>query len=580
MKKISCLIYALALILIGTNANSQKNDKNFDELKKEMRELIEKTMKSSKVVGLSFALVDNQEVVWSEGFGYSDKANKIKATPQTIYRVGSISKLFTATSVMQLAERGKINIDNPMQTYIPEFGIKSRFTNQGSITPRNIMTHHSGLPSDILYQFFCEKPDPFTSVVDLLNKEYTCTQPNTIFSYSNVGYSLLGVLVERASGEDFYEYTQKHLFQPMGMNSSAFRLSEEMKPLYSKGYVNGKATDESLIRDVPAGMLHSSVLDMANFIKMTFNNGSINGNQIIEAKTLNEMQTKQNVNCKLDLNFSIGLCWWLTPSSWKYAGKYAEHGGDTFAYHGDLATLTDHKIGVIVLDNTDKGGGTTRKVAKELLKKYLEFKTGIKPPKDTTMNMKAEKLSDKQLAATAGDYVLGPELIQLKSKNGSLEAKQSIATLVLAPNSFGAFSVKAKLLGLFSQDVKNQYFIFKNIDGVDYILFTKDFKDTLTLGTRVTKPNISEAWKARMGKYLLVNCNDKIKLFSDLAVKEKDGFICVETKMMNDEKQSFLIRPVSESEAIVEGIGRNTGCTLFFNGDEIYFAGLKFKKKS
>jgi len=101
------------------------------------------------ITGLSVALVDDQEMVWSEGFGYADKANGVAATPDTLYMVASISKLFTASAIMQLAEAGKIDIDQPVQTYVPEFSINSRFPEAGPITPRTLMTHHAGLPSDI-----------------------------------------------------------------------------------------------------------------------------------------------------------------------------------------------------------------------------------------------------------------------------------------------------------------------------------------------------------------------------------------------------------------------------------------------
>ena len=107
-------------------------------------------MKANRIIGLSIALVDDQSVVWEQGFGFADKEKKLPATPETIYRLGSISKLFTATAAMQLADQGKLDIDKPVEVYLPEFSIKSRFTDAHAITPRNIMTHHSGLPRDYL----------------------------------------------------------------------------------------------------------------------------------------------------------------------------------------------------------------------------------------------------------------------------------------------------------------------------------------------------------------------------------------------------------------------------------------------
>ena len=114
-------------------------------------------MKKNSVTGLSIALVDDQRIVWAEGFGYADQEKKIPATADTLYRVGSISKLFTDTAAMQLVEQGKLDIDQPLKKYIPNFSIKSRYPDTAEITPRQLMTHHSGLPRDRLKGFMTLK---------------------------------------------------------------------------------------------------------------------------------------------------------------------------------------------------------------------------------------------------------------------------------------------------------------------------------------------------------------------------------------------------------------------------------------
>jgi CubicO group peptidase (beta-lactamase class C family) len=145
---------------------------DYEYTKQYFSRLIKKEMKSHNIAGLSIALVDDQRIVWAAGFGYADKANNLPATPETVYGVGSISKLFTATAAMQLAEQGKLDIDKPLQTYLPEFSMKTRFTDPGPVTPRSIMTHHSSLPSDLRKGMWSKNPEPFTSVVDRIKDEY------------------------------------------------------------------------------------------------------------------------------------------------------------------------------------------------------------------------------------------------------------------------------------------------------------------------------------------------------------------------------------------------------------------------
>ncbi|HWS16300.1 MAG TPA: serine hydrolase domain-containing protein, partial [Candidatus Methylomirabilis sp.] len=134
--------------------------------------LVRHEMKKREVTGLSIALVDDQRVEWAEGFGYADKAGNVPASPETVYRAGSISKLFTATAAMQLSERAKMDIDQHLGDYLPGFSIRTRFTDAAPVTPRSIMTHHSGLPSDYLKGMWTRDPEPFTRVADRLRDEY------------------------------------------------------------------------------------------------------------------------------------------------------------------------------------------------------------------------------------------------------------------------------------------------------------------------------------------------------------------------------------------------------------------------
>jgi len=170
--------------------------------------VIEQAMHKNGVTGLSLSLVDDQQVVWAQGFGYADEANNIPATPETVYRVGSISELFTATAAMQLAEQGKIDIDRPLQTYLPEFSVKRRFTDPKPITLRHLMSHHAGLPTNVLKGMWSTTPAPFTTIVDVLQNEYTSYPPNVVWSFSNLGVTLVGHVIEKISGEAFATHLQ------------------------------------------------------------------------------------------------------------------------------------------------------------------------------------------------------------------------------------------------------------------------------------------------------------------------------------------------------------------------------------
>lgn len=193
-------------------------------------------MRKHDVQGLSIALVDDQRVVWAQGFGFADVAKAIPAGPETVYHVGSISKLFTATSAMQLAEQGRLDIDRPVQAYLPGFSIKRRDSAQQPITVRQLMTHHAGLPASVLKGMWTPRPEPFARVVDQLEDEYLICPPDTVFSYSNVGMTLLGGIVQEISGRDFASYLQASLLQPLAMANAYFAPTILDGERHSKGF--------------------------------------------------------------------------------------------------------------------------------------------------------------------------------------------------------------------------------------------------------------------------------------------------------------------------------------------------------
>ena len=153
---------------------------NYSYMKEYLSWMIPRQMAANHVTGVSIAVVDDQEVVWAEGFGFADKSGNVPAMPETLYEVGSISKLFTVTAAMQLVEQGKVELDQPLSRYLPGFAIKTRYKNS-VITPRTIMTHHSGIPSGRAHGMWTRNPRAFTELVDLLKSEYAAYPTNFVF---------------------------------------------------------------------------------------------------------------------------------------------------------------------------------------------------------------------------------------------------------------------------------------------------------------------------------------------------------------------------------------------------------------
>ncbi len=232
--------FILLTLLVGCSTAPLRPESvtrgDYDTTRAYVTDLIRYEMNRSSVAGLSIALVDDQHVVWAEGFGYADRERKLPAAADTLYRVGSMTKLFTVTAAMQLVEQGKVALDRPLHTYLPDFSIRERSTDAGPITPRLLMTHHAGLPRDRLKGFMNPEPPPFTTLVEAFRDEYAPYPPGQLFSYSNVGISLLGSLVQEVSGEPYTEYVRQSVMEPLGMEDASLEHGRSASPHMAKGY--------------------------------------------------------------------------------------------------------------------------------------------------------------------------------------------------------------------------------------------------------------------------------------------------------------------------------------------------------
>ncbi len=352
MKNVLKLLGALLLLTGCMSAPPPKPESqlrgDYSYLKAYLTWLIESHMRQKSIEGLSIAIVDDKHILWAQGFGNADAANKIPATPETLYRVGSISKLFTDVLVLQLAEQGKLDIDQPLTRYLPDFSIKSRFPNANPPTLRQIMTHHSGLPSDISNGMWTANPEPFGGLAGKLKDEYLAYPPDYVFSYSNVGLSLLGSVLEKTTGQAFAAYAQQQLLKPLGMNHAQFSTYVDGLPV-SKAYKLHEEKSEPPLRDMPAGGLSANVLDMGRFMQMVLAGGSMNGQQILKPETLKDMLRAQNSQVTLDAGQQIGLGWFLRNNL--NIGTIAEHGGATLYHNSLLSLVPEQRLGVVLLSN-------------------------------------------------------------------------------------------------------------------------------------------------------------------------------------------------------------------------------------
>ena len=384
-------------------------------------------MKYGHFPGISSCIIDGDEVVWSGGFGYSDKENDIAATDETVYMIASITKTVTGTALLQLFDLGYFELDDDVNYFLP-FELRNPNYPEISITYRMLLSHSSSLIDTNNYWdigFYFEGP-PFDGYPDPWLENYLTPDGNNYdpliwsnnygpgekSSYANINFDIVAYLVEIISGEPFYEYCENHIFEPLDMDKSSFRLtdfdSDEVAVPYFWDYY-AKKHDRSqnyVFIHYPAGGLFTTVLDLSHFMIAHMNGGVYNGTRILEESTVEEMHKIQPPGNKY--SFYYGLAWLLLSRSiWvglQYPfffvlhfpqTLYSGHGGDiSWGLHTKMNMKISEDTAVIYFINTQRiqrtGWHAAELLNEILFKKAKDMQSG----KDKTVITKIDNQYD------------------------------------------------------------------------------------------------------------------------------------------------------------------------------------------
>ncbi|KAK9717712.1 hypothetical protein K7432_006017 [Basidiobolus ranarum] len=255
------------------------------------------TMKKFNVVGSNFVVVRDENVMLSKGYGYADKERKIPVDKNTVFQIASVTKSFTALAVMQLVDRGKINLHRDIQTYLG--GLKVPNKTGKPLTMYDLLTYTSGVDSpDIVSEF---SPDYINQYIPL--KEFLTTHmptvirpPGEAYTYDNFGFMLAGYAIEKVSGIPYSQYMEKHIFKPLGMNVTNVKFTPELLANMAAHYgPNGEFQEAVGLApsESPQGSMLSTGEDMAKYLIMHLNKGEYGGKRIVSQKSIRQMHTYQ-----------------------------------------------------------------------------------------------------------------------------------------------------------------------------------------------------------------------------------------------------------------------------------------------
>lgn len=378
------------------------------------------------IAGATIAIVKDGKLLFAKGYGYADyEKKKPVSADETLFRPGSVSKLFTWTAVMQLVEQGKLDLDRDVNAYL-DFKIPDAFGQP--ITLKNLLAHTPGFEEQVKDLFTIGSESPNLGTYLKTHIPARIYPPGTVPAYSNYGASLAGYIVERVSGRPFNDYVEENIFKPLGMDHSTFRqpLPTTLAPSMSNGYQ--LASDEpkpfEVVVPFPAGSLSSTSADMARFMIAHLQNGQLGDARILRPDTAQLMHSRLFA---LD-QAANAMAYGFYEES-KNGHRIIGHGGDTLYFHSDLHLIPDAGVGFFVSHNSLGGGKELPRTA--LWTMFLDRYFTYTAPATSTVPSAKEDAN-----AVSGSYVLSR-----RSENSFLTVATLIEQLNVSPVEDGIIEV-------------------------------------------------------------------------------------------------------------------------------------------
>jgi len=431
MKKIINLL--LSVLFLQSVLFAAAHEKSIvDRLNEQLVPVIKNDISRFDLPGLSMAVVADGKIIWAKGFGCADREKKIPASPETVYRVGSISKLFNAVGIMLLEEKQKLSLDENIEKYLPAARFENPFDEPAVITLRHILSHRPGTIREcsVGHYFDDTEPSQARTAASLFGTTLVYP-PGTKTKYSNSAIGLSGYILEKVTGTQYHKYQKQFVLQPLGMNSSSFVVEKSFRDKIAKGYMRDIEDNRWEAPDfrfgyVSAANLYSTVIDMANFINLMCNDGA----PLMLPDTFAKMTTVQFEPQKTKKGFGLGFM-----VSQMHDETTLGHNGAVYGFSSALRVLPEKNLGAICLMNLEGANGIDDK--------YIQFAMDI-----ALEEMTEQKYLDipaiiemplSELQKLAGRYQKDDSVIWLTLQKGKLYYQPVGARLQLSAVSEDEF---------------------------------------------------------------------------------------------------------------------------------------------
>ena len=352
------LILTLTLAVLCRTAPAAPSP---DEIIKAADRIASEDIDKKKVASYAVGVLKDGRLILARGYGLADLENDVPATAETVYRLGSITKQFTAMAILQLAEQGKLSVDDELTKFLPDYPLAGH-----KVTVHQLLNHTSGIRSyTSLKDFFKRARGDFShdELLALFKNEPFDFDSGTKWSYNNSGYYLLGLIIEKASGQSYEKYLDEHIFRPVGMRATRYG---HLRPLIRHRAMGYKPSGGNLINDDPismdapgaAGALVSTVLDLLKWSQ------ALEAGDLLSSASYEAMYRATTLADAKKQPYGYG--WGLGQLG---THRKLSHGGGINGFSTMIARYPDERLAVIVLANTAgaDAGGVERRIAKFVL---------------------------------------------------------------------------------------------------------------------------------------------------------------------------------------------------------------------
>lgn len=362
----------------------------FSQTENNLQNQVSELLTEQNLTGVVWSTVsDNDEInIYSSGIKNNDTNEKLK--PSNAIQVGSITKSVLAMGILRLITENKLNLDDSIQEYIPELNFNNPWKKNNPITVRHLLDHTSGLSDLAIWHFFSTSSEPNTPLISAFKNNENLldvhTKPGTVFSYSNMGYTLLGMVIEKVTDNKYEGYLDENFLKPLGMKHSTFQFVSQVGKKANKNLAMGHFEDGSTVASAqiylrPAAQFTTTAYDMGLFLKFMMSDGSINGIPFINSKYLEQLgHPNSTIAAKNGLNngYSLGVLKkdWHSRISLSHSGNIIgykayyyvfpkENKALFISYNIDHETADYNKINRLLIDNLTIA---TKKPSKKILK--------------------------------------------------------------------------------------------------------------------------------------------------------------------------------------------------------------------